>query len=599
MERTAGMISRDVIDEIVYRNDIEQVIGSYVTLKRAGSNMNGLCPFHNEKSPSFTVFPATKSFYCFGCGAGGDVISFIMREENLDYKDALEFLADRAGITIPKDNATPIDNGIPRKRVYEMNLAAAKFFRECLLDETLGAEARRYLLDKRQLSMATIRHFGLGCSPDSGWALTNHMKSRGFTDEELSSGFLCGIGKNSGKPYDYFRNRVIFPIIDTMGNIVGFGGRVLDDSKPKYLNTSDTPAFKKSKHLFALNFAKNCCTERMILCEGYMDVIALHSAGFENAVATLGTAITSEQARIFAKYTKQVVICYDSDGAGQTAASKAIRLLGEVGVDVRVLKLEGAKDPDEYIKKFGADSFKRVLEGGISGFDFKLGSILSQYNLAFPDEVIKAASAVSNMIASMPSQVERDIGVRKAAEKLKVSPEALSNDVASARRRILSAEKKKESEEAQRSIKSYGDRINTDAAKNIRGSRTEETLLGLMLIFDEFRREAAEGAAGIDADDFVTSFGRRIFESLCRLELSERGFSKAMLGEDFNSDELGRIEKIEQERRALAKNDREVFVASIKALKEESRKDSQDSDPFADLKRMQQMHKLAREKKNT
>ena len=593
------MISRDIIDEIVYRNDIEQVIGNYVTLKRAGSNLNGLCPFHNEKSPSFTVFPATKSFYCFGCGAGGDVISFIMREENLEYVDALEFLADRAGITIPKDNGPAPDNGIPRKRVYEMNLAAAKFFRECLFDETLGAEARKYLLENRKLSMATIRHFGLGCSPNSGWALTNHMKKLGFTDEELSAGFLCGIGRNSGKPYDYFRNRVMFPIIDTIGNVVGFGGRVLDDSKPKYLNTSDTPAFKKSKHLFALNFAKNCCNERMILCEGYMDVIALHAAGFENAVATLGTAITSEQARIFAKYTKQVVICYDSDNAGQTAASKAIRLLGEVGVDVRVLKLEGAKDPDEYIKKFGADSFRRVLEGGISGFDFKLGSILSQYNLAVPEETIKAASAVSGMIAAMPSQVERDIGVRKAAELLKISPDALSHDVATARKRLMSAEKKKESEEAQRSIKNYGDRINTDAAKNIRGSRTEETLLGLMLIFDEFRREAAEGKAGITAEDFVTSFGRRIFESLCRLEMSERGFSKAMLGEDFNADELGRIEKIEQERRSLAKNDREVFAASIRALKAESEKGEGEGDPFADLKRKQALHKQAKEKKNT
>lgn len=330
-----------------------------------------------------------------------------------------------------------------------------------------------------------------------------------------------------------------------------------------------------------------------------MDVIALHAAGFENAVATLGTAITSEQARIFAKYTKQVVICYDSDNAGQTAASKAIRLLGEVGVDVRVLKLEGAKDPDEYIKKFGADSFRRVLEGGISGFDFKLGSILSQYNLAVPEETIKAASAVSGMIAAMPSQVERDIGVRKAAELLKISPDALSHDVATARKRLMSAEKKKESEEAQRSIKNYGDRINTDAAKNIRGSRTEETLLGLMLIFDEFRREAAEGKAGITAEDFVTSFGRRIFESLCRLEMSERGFSKAMLGEDFNADELGRIEKIEQERRSLAKNDREVFAASIRALKAESEKGEGEGDPFADLKRKQALHKQAKEKKNT
>ncbi|MBQ8849271.1 MAG: DNA primase [Clostridia bacterium] len=593
------MISRDIIDEIVYRNDIEQVIGSYVTLKRAGSNMNGLCPFHNEKTPSFTVFPATKSFYCFGCGAGGDVISFIMREENLDYVDALEFLAARAGITIPHDNEPPDEHGIPRKRVYEMNLAAARFFRECLSDEKYGKEAMSYLTEKRQLSMATIRHFGLGCSPDSGWALTNHMKRLGFSDEELSAGFLCGIGKNSGKPYDYFRNRVIFPIIDTTGNVVAFGGRVLDDSKPKYLNTSDTPAFKKSKHLFALNFARRCCSERMILCEGYMDVIALHAAGFENAVATLGTAITSEQARIFAKYTKQVVICYDSDNAGQTAAQKAIRLLGEVGVDVRVLKLEGAKDPDEYIKKFGADAFRRALEGGISGFDFKLGSIISQYNLALAEDVIKASGAVCSMIAAMPSQVERDIGIRKASEILRVSPEAMQNDVEHARRRMRSAEKKRESEEAQRSIRSFGDRVNTDAAKNIRASRAEETLLGLMLIYDEFRAEAASGAVGLSADDFVTSLGRRIFEALCELERSERGFSKAMLGEYFNIDELGRIEKIEQERRALARNDKEVFLASIDSLKKESGKsEGNSSDPFADLRRMQALHKQAKEKKN-
>ena len=593
------MISRDIIEEIVYRNDIEQVIGSYVTLKRAGSNMNGLCPFHNEKTPSFTVFPATKSFYCFGCGAGGDVISFIMREENLDYVDALEFLADRAGITIPKDNSALPDNGIPRKRVYEMNLAAARFFRECLSDEKYGKEAMEYLTEKRQLSMATVRHFGIGCSPADGWALTNHMKRLGFTDEELSVGFLCGIGKNSGKPYDYFRNRVIFPIIDTTGNVVAFGGRVLDDSKPKYLNTSDTPAFKKSKHLFALNFAKSCCSERMILCEGYMDVIALHAAGFENAVATLGTAITSEQARIFAKYTKQVVICYDSDNAGQTAAQKAIRLLGEVGVDVRVIKLEGAKDPDEYIKKFGADSFRRVLDGGISGFDFRLRTILGQYNLAVPEDVIKASSSVAGMIAALPSRVERDIGVRRAAEMLKISPEALASDVEHTRRRMNSAEKKKESEEAQRSIRNLGDRVNTDAAKNIRASKAEETLLGLMLMFDEFRQEAASGRAGIAADDFVTSFGRRVFESLCRLELTENGFSKAMLGADFNIDELGRIEKIELERRALAKNDKEVFAAAVNALKKERAEEKNDEDPFADLRRMQALHKKAKEKKNT
>lgn len=599
MEGAAGMISRDVIDEIVFRNDIEQVIGSYVTLKRAGSNFNGLCPFHNEKTPSFTVFPATKSFYCFGCGAGGDVISFIMREENLDYVDALEFLAARAGITIPNDKDERESDTIPRKRIYEMNLAAARFFRECLGDEKYGKEAMSYLTEKRGLDTATIRRFGIGCSPNSSWLLTDHMRKLGYTDEELSTGFLCGIGRNSGKPYDYFRNRVIFPIIDTTGNVVAFGGRVLDDSKPKYLNTSDTPAFKKSRHLFALNFARKFCEERMILCEGYMDVIALHAAGFQNAVATLGTAITSEQARIFAKYTKQVIICYDSDQAGQTAANKAIRLLGEVGVDVRVLKLEGAKDPDEYIKKFGSDAFRRVLDAAITGFDFKLENIISQYNLALADEVIKASQAVCGMIAESGSEVERDIGIRKASERLGVSSDAMKNDVERIRKKRLREMKSKQSQDAQLSLKNFGDRINTDAAKNIRASRAEETLLGLMLIYDEFRHQAADGTAGVTADDFITGFGRRVFESLCKLELSELGFSKSMLGADFDADELGRIERIEIERRGLARNDRAVFTASIEALKKESALVTQSDDPFADLKRKQAEARLAKENKNT
>ena len=354
------MIPREIIDEIVYRNNIEDVISSYVTLKRAGSNFKGNCPFHSERTPSFTVFPATKSFYCFGCGAGGDVISFTMRAENLEYVDALELLAQKSGITIPKDKVDA-PTGPSRKRVLEMNLDAAKFFRSCLFDKNIGGEAMKYLTETRQLSTSTIRRFGLGYSPNDFGALTNHMHKLGYTDEELTVGFLCGKSKKTGRTYDYFRNRVIFPIIDTIGNVIGFGGRVMDGSEPKYLNTSDTPAFKKSNNLFALNFAKANAEEQLILCEGYMDVIALHAAGFENAVATLGTAITPSQARIFAKYTKKVIITYDSDNAGQAAADKAMRYLAEVGVEVRVLRLSGAKDPDEYIKKFGKESFHNML----------------------------------------------------------------------------------------------------------------------------------------------------------------------------------------------------------------------------------------------
>ncbi len=585
------MIPREIIDEIVYRSDIEQVIGSYVTLKRAGSNMNGLCPFHNEKTPSFTVFPSTKSFFCFGCGAGGDVITFIMKTENLDYREAVEHLAARAGITIPEEDDPQREKMIPRKRIYEMNLEAAKFFRKCLLDEQYGKEALEYLHEKRKLSMATIKHFGLGFSPNNAWMLSNHMKKLGFTDEELVTGFLCGKSQKSGNTYDYFRNRVIFPVIDTAGNIVAFGGRVMDDSKPKYLNTSDTPAFKKSRHLFALNYAKKCCSEQMLLCEGYMDVIALHEAGFENAVATLGTAITSEQARIFAKHTKKVIVCYDSDNAGQNATEKAMRLFSEVGVEVKVLQMSGAKDPDEYIKKFGVESFKRLLGESVSGFEHKLAKIISARDINIPEEKIKAAGDVAALIAGVRSEVERDIYIRKAAEQLGVNADALRADAARIARKLAREYKQKESADAKLQVKNVGDRINTDAAKYIKANSNEEAILGLMLMFDEFRRDASEGKIQLASEDFMTEFGRRVFEVLCELERTEAGFSKAMLGQMFNPDEMGRIEKLELDRRQLAKNDREVFEACIEGLKEEKRKTEavvDTADPFGDLRAKQQ-----------
>ncbi len=563
------MIPREIIDEIVFRNEIETVVGSYVTLKRAGSNYQAPCPFHSERTPSFTVFPATKSFYCFGCGAGGDVITFVMRSENVDYVDALKILADRAGISIPEDTDAEAEKGVSRKRLYELNLAAAKFFRECLFDTQIGAEAMEYLHGQRALDMATIKHFGLGYSPNSFWALTNKMHSLGFTDEELEAGFLCKKSQKSGKPFDLYRNRVIFPIIDTSGNIVAFGGRVMDNSDPKYLNSSDTPAFKKSRHLFALNYARKCCAERLILCEGYMDVIALHAAGFENAVATLGTAITSEQARIFAKYTKKVVICYDSDKAGQNAANKAMRLLGEVGVDVRVIKLNGAKDPDEYIKKFGADSFRRCLDESKTGFEFKLDKILGEHDMSLSDEKIKASAEICRMIAEVSNNVERDIYIQRAGELLGVPVESVRNDVSRMRTRMINEQKKKQSKDALLSIKNIGDRVNTDAAKYVAANDCEENLLAMMMIFDEYRHGVVTGGIDLTADDFVTAFGRRVFEKLCELERSEGGYSRALLGQHFALEEIGRLEKIEVERRRLTRNDREVFESCVNSLRQQ------------------------------
>ena len=458
-----------------------------------------------------------------------------------------------------------------------------------------------YFTDDRKLSVATIKHFGLGYAPNDYKMLSSYLKSKGYTDDELATGFLCGKSRESGRPYDYFRNRVIFPIIDTSGNIVAFGGRVMDDSKPKYLNTSDTPAFKKSRHLFALNFAKKHCEEQMLLCEGYMDVIALHAAGFENAVATLGTAITSEQARIFAKYTKRVVICYDADEAGQNAAQKAMRLLSEVGVEVRVLKIPGAKDPDEYIKKYGVESFKRALGESKTGFDYHIERIAAKYNLELPEDKIKASSEVCALISGAYAEVERDIYIRRAAERFGISQDALRADVERQRRAKMREAKQKESRDALLSVKNIGDRVNPDAAKYIKATAAEEALLGLMLIYDEFRREAAGGSLPISADDFVTSFSRRVFEALCELENSEAGYSKAMLGQLFDIDEMGRIERMEIDRRRLARNDREVFLSCIDGIRQEKSKleDKQSNDGFDDLRRMQEALKNKKKDKNT
>ena len=590
------MIPREIIEEIVARTDINDVIGSYVTLKRAGSNMNGLCPFHSERTPSFTVFSRTNSFYCFGCGAGGDVINFVMRAENLDYPSAVEFLASRAGITIPQDKNEIAQMGMSRKRVYEMNLAAAKFFRENLFDKNVGFEAMNYLAGQRKLSPAIIKRFGLGFAPNNYYALTNHMRSLGFSEQELISGFLCGKSQKSGKLYDYFRNRVIFPIIDVTGNVIAFGGRVMDDSKPKYLNSSDTPGFKKSKNLFALNYAKNYCSEQIILCEGYMDVIALHSAGVENAVATLGTALTSEQARMLTKYTKKVILLYDSDDAGQRATDRAIQILNEVGLEVRILKLNNAKDPDEYIRKFGAERFKALLGESRTGFDFKVSRAIVGLDLQIPDDKIKASKAICDIIADSSSSVEREVFLAKASDMLKLPIDVLRNNVELTIKKRVREYKQNESKQAQMSIKHIGDRVNPDAIKNIQANALEENILGLLLIYDEYRQGVISGKIDLSSDDFVTAFGKKVFSSIVEVAQANGEFLYAMLGQYFTPDEMGRLEKMRQNRLALTENGREVLEASISSLKEEKNKkaSAEGGDKFATLRAKQEKIKNQR-----
>ncbi|MCQ2385809.1 MAG: DNA primase, partial [Clostridia bacterium] len=354
------MIDRQTVEEILSRTDLPTLIGSYVSLKKAGSNMVGLCPFHSEKSPSFTVFPSDNSFYCFGCGVGGNAITFLRKAENLEFADALSVLAKRAGVTL-RLYEDRVKSKYSRQRFFEMNKEAARFFHNALLENNPGAKnALAYLTQKRKLSMSTVNHFGLGYAPD-GFSFVRFMKEKGFTEEELTVGYLCRKSEK-GNLYSLFRNRVMFPIIDMSGNVIAFGGRVMDDeTKPKYLNSSDTPVFKKSRNLFALNFSHQNAKEQIILCEGYMDVIALHAAGFPFAVASLGTALTEEQARLLTRYTQKVILSYDADEAGQNAADRALKIFEGVGLETVILRVDGAKDPDEYIRKNGAEKFRELL----------------------------------------------------------------------------------------------------------------------------------------------------------------------------------------------------------------------------------------------
>ena len=554
---------QNFIEEVKYRNKIEDVISSYVNLKRAGSNYQGVCPFHSEKTPSFTVFPNTESFYCFGCGAGGDVISFVMRAENLEYPGAIEFLAKRAGLKMPESE----DGGetVKRARYYEMNREAARFFNKCLsLPE--AEDARKYLA-QRGLTPAAVKRFGLGFAPNSFDALRKHMHSLGYRDEELKTAFLCGRSERTGNYFDYFRGRIIFPIIDNFSNVVGFGGRALGDGKPKYLNSSDTPVFKKSRNLFALNFARNACAESLILCEGYMDVIAVNMAGFPNAVATLGTALTTEQARIMAKYTKKVILSYDSDDAGVAAAKRAIPILTDAGLEVKMLRIEGAKDPDEFIKKFGAVRFKTLLDDSRNKMDYLCDSVLRKYNILIPDEKTKAADELGDMLAEIYSDVEREIYIVRISERISVDPANMKRDV----ERKMRRKQKRETEEIKRKIVSdalgYGDRVNRDFVKNARAARAEEAILGILLLRPEFMTDVKRGRIELREEDFLTEFGKRVFAAFMSFD---GHFDIGLLSETFSQDEISRIVKMQVDRNKLTKNDLAVLQDHIRTLKSES-----------------------------
>lgn len=583
-------IPLSVIEEIKYRSDIEDVISRYLTLKRVGSNFTALCPFHSERTPSFTVFPSTQNFYCFGCGVGGDVISFIMRIENLDYISALRYLAERAGVTIPEEIGSNGGETVSRQRILDMNRDAARFYRDSLFNGKYGDAGMKYLL-QRGVPPPIIKRFGLGFAPDSFDAMSSHMHSLGYTDTELAAGFLRGVSRNTGKHFDMFRGRVMFPIIDTQNRVIAFGGRAIGNAEPKYLNSSDTAVFKKSRNLFALNFARRHCAEELILCEGYMDVIALHAAGFENAIATLGTALTPEQARLMKKYTKRVIINYDSDDAGQRAANRAIEILNEVGLEVRILRLSGAKDPDEYIKKYGADKFRLALSGSRTKFDFFMDKVTSRYNLDNAEDKISALKEITDYISNVRSEAEREIYIAMAAKTVGISETSIKNDVLFIINKKRKEKKKKEVELVHRTAAGYGDRINLDKIKELRAASCEEALLGMMMAFPEYIGKEPAGVGRILPDDFLTTFGRRAYEAITQVYEENGSFDIGALSDKFTPDEISRLVKLTLDRQNL-RNDDEVFAEYAAALKREAQERRiAEEDPLEYVKRLREENK--------
>ncbi len=466
------------LDELTARNPIEEVVGQYVALTRKGSNLFGLCPFHSEKTASFSVAPDKGIYYCFGCHKGGGVVNFIMEVENLDYIDAVRFLAKRSGLEIPEDDSYR-STYRRQERLWALCKDAAHFFHEKLYSAA-GKEARDYIV-RRGLSKATVTRFGLGFAPNEWSGLLDAMVQRGYTKQELLDAGLAVKSQEKGSIYDRFRNRLMFPIIDIRGNVIGFGGRVMDDSKPKYLNSPETLIFNKRKNLFALNIVKKSKQGRIILTEGYMDAIALHQYGFDCAVASLGTSLTEEHANILAKYTNQVVITYDGDEAGQNATRRAIGLLEKTGVQVKVLRMQGAKDPDEFLKKFGADRFKVLLEKSENHIEYQLLSLQNRFNLELDEEKVEFLKEAASLISTFSSAVEREIYGGRVAAVVGISPEAMKLEIEKAVKRRMAIERRQQQRQSLQPAARQQPKIKGIYYENLRSAMAEEGLLRLIL----------------------------------------------------------------------------------------------------------------------
>ncbi len=466
------------IQELIDRSDIVDVVSGYVRLtKRSGANMFGLCPFHSEKTPSFSVAPDKQIYHCFGCGKGGGVISFIMEIENLSYPEAVAFLAKRAGMQMPEE--TGGFESKKRARMLAVNKDAARWFYS-RLSAPEGEAARAYIA-RRRISPAMVKNFGLGAAPDSWDGLRNAMREKGYTDQELFDAGLVKRGKKGGF-YDAFRNRLMFPVIDVRGDVIGFSGRILGDGEPKYLNSPETLVFNKSRNLFALNLAKKSKSGYIILSEGNIDVVSLHQAGFNSAVASLGTSLTPEQARLISRYAHEVIIAYDSDGAGVKASQRAIGILEKLDIKVRILRMSGAKDPDEFIQKRGAEAFRKLIEGSENQVDYQLSSIQSKYDLTADEQKVDFVREASELLAKIPDAVRRQVYAQRVAETAGLKGEVVADDVERRHKRLVRSTQKTEQREQTRPEK-----LMQPAARQLRyedpeSAAAEEGLIRLLYL---------------------------------------------------------------------------------------------------------------------
>lgn len=557
------------LQELADRNDIVDVVGSYVRLtKRSGANLFGLCPFHNEKTPSFAVSPDKQIYHCFGCGKGGSVINFIMEIENLSFPDAVEFLARRCGMEVPGDGQD--EQRRRRERMLALNREAARYFYGQLTAP--GGEPARDYAARRRISPAMVKSFGLGFAPDAWYGLTDAMRDKGYSDLELVDAGLANPNKSGKGVHDIFRSRLMFPVIDVRGSVIGFSGRILGDGEPKYLNTRETLVFNKSRNLFALNLAKKSKSGYILLAEGNIDVVSLHQAGFDSAVASLGTSLTPEQARLISRYTKQVVIAYDNDGAGQKASQRAIGILEGLDLKVKVLRMSGAKDPDEFIRQRGADAFRNLLEASENHVEYRLNSIETRHDLATDEGKVAYLKDAAAMIAELPSPVEREVYAMRAADRAGVKKDVVVSEAERLRKRKLAGAKKQYERETLRAARAAQPRDRALRYENERSALAEEGVIRLLC-----SDESLAAYADISPEEFSSPLLGRFYGIIREKAESHVPISMAALSGTFTAEEIDHLTSLLQKPEALV-NGRKALGDYINIIKTEKQSASAESD---------------------